>query len=115
MRREIGEILAMLVERKDGAGKVEGSACPGHIRICPRVAPKHSAGKAVGKLKGEGAAMLFGRRPEWRGKTGRGRSLWARGRYVSTVGLNETVIRKHMQKQEDGSKIERGGRPPEAV
>ena len=105
-RREIGEILGMLVERMDGVEKIEGSACPDHIHICLRIAPKHAVSKVVGRLKGKSAIILFDRHPEWRGKTGRDRTLWARGYYVSTVGLNETVIRKYIQKQEEGSKIE---------
>ena len=41
-RREIGEILRMLVDHMDGVEIVEGSACPDHIHICLRIAPKHS-------------------------------------------------------------------------
>ena len=105
-RREIGEILRMLVDRMDGAGIVEGSACPDHIRICLRIAPKHSVSNVVGRLKGKSAIVLFERHPEWRSATGRDRTLWARGYYVSTVGLNETVIRKYIREQEEGSRIE---------
>ena len=105
-RREIGEILAMLVERMDGVEKVEGSVCRDHIHICLRIAPKHSVSSVVGKLKGKSAIILHERHPEWRRLTGRDRTLWARGYYVSTVGLNESVIRRYIQKQEDGSRIE---------
>lgn len=105
-RREIGEILAMLVERMDGVEKVEGSVCRDHIHICLRIAPKHGVSKVVGRLKGKSAIILHERHPEWRRATGRDRTLWARGHYVSTVGLNESVIRKYIQKQEDGSRIE---------
>ena len=105
-RREIGQILRTLVEHMDGVEIVEGSACPDHIHICLRIAPKHSVSKVVGRLKGKSAIVLFERHPEWRGTTGRDRTLWARGYYVSTVGLNESVIRKYIQQQEDGSKIE---------
>jgi putative transposase len=50
--------------------------------------------------------VLHERHPEWRRITGRDRTLWARGYYVSTVGLNESIIRRYIQRQEDGSKIE---------
>lgn len=37
---------------------------------------------------------------------GRGRALWARGFYMSTVGLNESVVRRCIQRQEEGSRME---------
>ena len=105
-RREIGEILRMLVDHMDGVEIVEGSACPDHIHICLRIAPKHSVSHVVGRLKGKSAIVLHERHPEWRRIAVRDRTLWARGYYVSTVGLNESIIRRYIQRQEDGSKIE---------
>lgn len=105
-RREIGEMLRMLVERMDGVEIVEGSACPDHIHICLRIAPRHSVSSVVGRLKGKSAIILHERHQERRSLTGRDRTLWARGYYVSTVGLNESVIRRCIQRQEEGSRIE---------
>ena len=81
-RREMGETLRTLVERMDGVEMVAGGACPDHIRVCLRIAPRHSAGRVVGRPRGKSAMVLSGRRPEWRGATGRDRTLWARGYYV---------------------------------
>lgn len=106
VRREIGEIPGTLVERMGGVEKVEGSECGDHTRVCLRIAPKHSAGNVVGRLKGESAIILHERHPELRRLTGRDRTMWARGYYVSTVSLNELGIRRCNQKQEDGSRIE---------
>lgn len=105
-RREIGEILRMLVDRMDGVEIVEGTACPDHIHICLRIAPKHSVSNVVGKLKGKSAILLHGRHPEWRRITGKDRTLWARGYYVNTVGLDEAVVRRYIQRREEGSRIE---------
>ena len=105
-RREVGEILGALAERMGGVEMVEGSACPDHIRICLRIAPRLSVSNVVGKLKGKSAIILHGRHPEWRRAAGRDRTLWARGHCVSTVGLNESVIRRCIRNQEDGSRIE---------
>lgn len=60
----------------------------------------------VGRLKGKSAIILHERHREWRTLTGRDRTMWARGYYVSTVGLNESVIRRYIRQQEDGSRIE---------
>ena len=52
--------------------------------------------------------MLFDRQPEWRRKTGRERTFWARGYYVSTIGLNEAVIRKYIRNQENSDQMNDG-------
>ncbi|WP_369680392.1 transposase [Treponema berlinense] len=43
--------------------------------------------------------------PEWRRKTGRDKSFWARGYYVSTVGINESRIRQYIKNQENADHI----------
>lgn len=103
-RREVGEILRVLAGRMDGVEIVEGSACPDHIHICLRIAPKHSAGNVVGRSRGKSAIILHERHHEWRALTGRDRTMWARGYYVSTVGPDESVIRRYIQRQSDGSR-----------
>ena len=48
--------------------------------------------------------MVFDRFPQL--KQGSGRHLWARGYYVSTVGINKDVIREYIKKQEEADIIE---------
>ena len=106
VRREVGEILRSLVDHMEGVEIVEGSTCPDHVHICLRVAPKHSVSGVVGRLKGKCSILLHERHPEWRAITGRDRTMWARGYYVSTVGLNEEAVRRYIRTQEEGSAIE---------
>lgn len=106
LRREVVEILKDLVDREDGVEIVEGSACPDHIHICLRIPPKYAVREVVGRLKGRSSIMLYERHPEWRRATGRDKTLWARGYYVSTVGLNEAAVRDYIKKQEEGSRFE---------
>ena len=80
--------------------------CVCHIHMCLRIAPKHSVAKVMGCLKGKSALIVFDHHPEWRKVTGKGRTLWARDYYVSTAGINESVIRKYVRNQEDASRIE---------
>lgn len=68
--------------------------------------PKHGAGNVAGRPRGGSATEPRERHPEWRKITGRDRTLWARGHYVITVGLNESVVRRHIRRQEDGGRIE---------
>ena len=106
VRREVGEILRSLVDHMEGVEIVEGSTCSDHVHICLRVAPRHSVSGVVGRLKGKCSILLHERRPEWRAITGRDRTMWARGYYVSTVGLNEEAVRRYIRTQEEGSAIE---------
>ena len=105
-RREIVGIIRDLVAREDGVEIVEGSACPDHIHLCLRVPPKHAVSKVVGRLKGRSSIILHERHPELRLATGRDKTLWARGYYVSTVGLDEAKVREYVRGQEEGSRFE---------
>ena len=106
VKTEIGQIIRMLVDRMDGVEVVEGTLCPDHMHMCPGIAPKRCVSKVVGTIKGRSAIILFERHPEWRRESGRDRTFWARGYYISTVGLNESVIRNYIRNQEEGSRIE---------
>lgn len=46
------------------------------------------------------------RRPEWAKTVGRDKTFWARGYYVSTVGLNEETIGRYVAEQEEGGRFE---------
>ena len=105
-RREIVGIIRDLAARGDGVEIVEGSACPDHIHLCLRVPPKHAVSKVVGRLKGRSSIILHERHPELRLATGRDKTLWARGYYVSTVGLDEAKVREYVRGQEEGSRFE---------
>ena len=104
---EVRDILRRLVEAKDGAKLLEGVVARDHI--CLRMAPKHSAARVMGYLKGKSALMPFDHHPEWRNRTGRDRTFWARSHYVGTAGPNETTIRKYVRNQEDASRIAQWG------
>ena len=104
-RIEVKDTLAILVKAKDGLEIVEGSVCSDHVHVCLRIAPKYSVSKVMGYLKGKSSLILFDHHPEWRKITGRDRTFWARGYYVSTVGINESVIKRYVREQEDASRI----------
>lgn len=105
VRQEVKDTLAMLAAAKAGIEIVEGSVSKDHIHLCLRIAPKHAVSKVMGYLKGKSALVLFDHHPEWRNITGKDRTFWARGYYVSTVGINETVIKKYVREQSDASRI----------
>lgn len=106
LRKEVVEIIRGLVDREDGVEIIEGSACPDHIHLCLRIPPKYAVCKVVGRLKGRSSIMLHERHSERRGATGKDKTLWARGYYVSTVGLNEATIKNYLKRQEEAGRFE---------
>jgi putative transposase len=78
---------------------IEGYAMKDHIHLCLAIPPKYSVSSIIGLLKGKSASevMSYGKRAE---KLARGRSFWARGYCVSTVGLDEQLLRKYIREQE---------------
>ena len=84
---------------------VEGAMCPDHIHMSLRIPPRLSVAYVMGYLKGKSALKLFDENPGLRRLTGKDRTLWARGYYVSTVGINEDVIRKYIKEQEEADQF----------
>jgi putative transposase len=103
--QEVGRLIRELLTKKPGIEIVEGKTCVDHIHLCVRIPPKYAVSDVMGYVKGKTALILHDRHPEWRSRTGRDRTFWARGYYVSTVGLNEATIRKYIRNQEEGSQI----------
>jgi len=98
IRRDIGKIIRQLCRQK-AIGLVEGKAMSDHIHLLLSVPPKYSLAMTMGYLKGKSAIRIHREVMRTKG-TLFGRSFWARGYCVSTVGLDEAVIRRYIQEQE---------------
>ena len=98
VREEIGRILRELCRQK-GIGLEEGKAASDHVHLLLRVPPRYSVAMTIGYLKGKSAVKIHRDLQKTKG-TLFGRSFWARGYCVSTVGLNETAIRQYIRDQE---------------
>ena len=97
-RKEVGEIFRQLCRQK-GIELLEGHAMPDHVHILLSVPPKYSIAMTMGYLKGKSAIRIHREVLNTKG-TLFGRSFWARGYCVSTVGLDEAHIRQYIQQQE---------------
>ena len=97
-RKRIGEILRDLCRQK-GLEIVEAQACLDHIHMLLSVPPKYSIAMTIGYLKGKSAIRIHRDLMRTKG-TLFGRSFWARGYCVSTVGLDEARICKYIREQE---------------
>ncbi len=72
-----------------------------HVHILVSIPPKISISEFMGALKGKTAIRIFKSYPGLRKKPYWGNHFWARGYFVSTVGVNEEVIRRYVRHQEE--------------
>ena len=99
----IEEDIRKLCEWK-GCEVVELSVQEDHIHLLVSVPPKVSISNLLGMLKGKLAIKLFKSYPKLKKKPYWGNHFWARGYFVSTVGLDEDMIRKYVKHQEKEEK-----------
>ena len=97
-RESIGQIIRQLCNYK-GVEIIEEHLMPDHIHLLVSIPPKYSVSQFMGYLKGKSSLMIFDKHANLKYKFGN-RHFWAEGYYVSTVGLNETTIKKYIQEQE---------------
>lgn len=72
---------------------------PDHVHMCISIPPKYAVSNVVGYLKGK-SAISIARKFKGRQRNFEGESFWARGYYVSTVGLDEEMIKEYIRNQE---------------
>lgn len=78
---------------------LEGNVCNDHVHLCLVIPPKYSVAMVLGTLKGKTAIRMFNKFPELKKKYW-GSRFWSRGYYVSTVGINEDVIKEYIKNQD---------------
>lgn len=98
LRRHLGEMLHDLVRHKESK-IVEGHLMPDPIHMCISIPPKYVVSNVVGYLKGK-SAIQIARKYGGRSRNFTGENFWARGYYVSTVGLDEAMVRAYIRAQE---------------
>ena len=97
-REDVREIIKQLCSYK-GVEILGGNVMSDHVHILVSIPPKMSVSSFMGYLKGKSALMIYDKHANLKYKYGN-RHFWAEGYYVSTVGLNEAVIKKYIQDQE---------------
>ena len=98
LRRDIIEILTLLINRKPDVRLIEGEACPDHIHMLLEIPPKYAVADFMGYLKSKSTLMIFDRHANLKYKYGN-RHFWAKGYFVDTVGKNEKVITEYIRNQ----------------
>lgn len=99
IRQYLGRELKRLAEQKESK-ILEGYLVIDHVHILIEIPPKYSVAQVIGYIKGKSAiyvARQFGERQKYFS----GQHMWARGYFVTTVGLDEDVIREYIKNQEE--------------
>ena len=98
IRKHLGGILRELAEQKE-CQIVEGHLMGDHVHICISIPPKHPVSYVVGYIKGK-SAISIARRFAGKAKNFTGENFWARGYFVTTIGLDEEVVRAYVRNQD---------------
>jgi len=77
---------------------IEGAICSDHVHMYLSIPPKYSPAHIMKILKGKSAEYLRRDFPEL-GKKYWGLHIWARGYFVSTVGIDSVTIQKYVKEQ----------------
>ena len=101
LRRHLGEVFHDLARQKESK-ILEGHLQPDHVHMLIAIPPKYAVAPVIGYMKGKSAIHIarvyLGQRRNYGGM-----SFQARGYFVSTVGVDEQVVRNYIreQKRED--------------
>jgi putative transposase len=98
IKSRLKEILIELSEWLD-VDIIEGAIASDHVHMYVSVPPKYSPSHVMKILKGKSAEYLRREFPEL-AKRYWGLHIWARGYFVSTVGIDRDVIRQYVQDQQ---------------
>lgn len=94
--RDLGEVFHRLSKEKESR-IVEGRMMGDHVHMLIEIPPKYSVAQVIVYIKGKSAIYIA--RRYVRQKYLSGQHMWARGYFVSSVGLDEKVVRKYIREQ----------------
>ncbi len=97
IRKHLGSVLHELANQKD-CKILEGHLMSDHVHMSISIPPKYSVSNVVGYIKGK-SAISIARRFMGKSRNFARESFWARGYFVSTVGLDEEMVRAYIREQ----------------
>jgi putative transposase len=107
--RYLGKIMEEIRKFHPELDMLEYNYDKDHIHIMLSIPPKYSVGKVVGIIKANTARRLREKFPDFLKKVYWGNEgIWSSGYFVSTVGINEEIIKKYIecQGEEDEGRTE---------
>lgn len=98
LRSRLGEVFHELARHKESRIE-QGVCCPDHVHMLIWIPPKFPVSSVVGYIKGK-SAIHVARFFLGKSRNYTGQAFWARGFFVSTVGIDDVVIREYIEQQE---------------
>ena len=108
IRARLREVFHALAAQKD-CKIIQGYLMADHVHMLVEIPPKYKVSEVVGFLKGK-SAIAIAREFGGKERNFTGEHFWARGYAVSTVGLEEEVIRNYIRDQEKDEVAAEAGR-----
>lgn len=93
-----GEALHELARQKESR-ILERHLQSDHVHVFISIPPKYSVSSVIGYIKGK-SAIYIARNFSNRRRNFVGETFWARGFYVTSVGLDEDAVRSYIKNQE---------------
>ncbi len=98
VRESLGEVFHSLVQQRE-CKILEGHLRTDHVHMLIWIPPKYAVSYVVGFIKGK-SAIRAARDFMGRHRSFQGYHFWARGYFVSSVGIDEVTIQKYIRNQE---------------
>jgi putative transposase len=98
LRQYLGPLIKDLASQRE-CQILEGHLMPDHVHALVSIPPKYAVSQVVGFLKGK-SAIQVARVYMGQKRSFIGQHFWARGFFVSTVGIDEQTLRAYIQAQE---------------
>lgn len=103
--REVEKKIRDVCEWKD-VRVAELNVQKDHVHVVMEIPPRYSVAEVMGTVKGKSAIKMFEKFKDLRKKRYWGNHFGGRGYCVSTVGLDEKVIRRYVKYQEEEERRE---------
>ena len=102
IRTELAPVMKELAGQNESE-ILQGALMPNHVHMLIAIPQKYAVSSVIGYIKGKSAIYIA---RNFRGKKRNfvGESFWARGYFVSTIGLDEGMIRNYIKNQEKEDK-----------
>ena len=98
LRQHLGALIKDLAKQKESM-VLEGHLMSDHVHMLISIPAKYAVSQVIGFIKGK-SAIYVARTYVGQRKNFTGQNFWARGYFVSTVGMDEDAIREYIKKQE---------------
>lgn len=103
IKQELSRIIKVVCKWK-GFEITELNIQDDHIHLCIIISPRYSISYAMSIIKGKSSAWIKKTNKKIKSLCDKG-SLWARGYFVSTIGLDEIIIQRYVKHQSNHNQV----------